>query len=230
MYCLTLRNSPREPHVERELCRVGLHAVELLQHDRDHVDGRRGCWAAHLSALRRGLDAGHEAIVVFEDDCCFWQRGSVGVAGLVEEALSLARRHPHAIVGLGGMAMGAIGATMGKSTRFRRGQYACTHAYVMGAAAARQVIKWEYTGAHIDHELMRLCGSNMVLAVPTVAFQQAYLWDATTTDTASWVYYARTMARNLLGPVAFQVMLEYYWRFVGWLMLVGELMHHSWVG
>lgn len=211
MYCITLKGSARVADVSRELARVGLEDVTLLARTRDVQDGKRGCFESHQAALRAGLADGHDAVVVFEDDVCFRDRGSLPVAQLVEEARALALARPDCIVGIGGMAMGPMGSWV--TPRFCECKFAYTHGIVVGAQVAREMLEWQYHGEHIDRVLQQRANA-MLLAVPSVAFQRSYLHDMTTTeDTVA--YRCLTALRNVLGPAAVQIAFERFWRLVG---------------
>tara|TARA_Y100000389_G_scaffold142658_2_gene140717 strand:+ start:2690 stop:3391 length:702 start_codon:yes stop_codon:yes gene_type:complete len=217
MYCIVLRGSQRIQNVKDELKLYGFGDALIVERDRDVEDGKRGCFESHKAVLAAGLKTDAKAIVVFEDDVRFWDRGALPPKGLIEEAVGLATTTPSLIVGLGGYAAGPIGALLPGTRSFRRSVFACTHCYVCGRDIANEIIKWDYGGEHIDHVLMRRHGSNMALAVPSVAFQASYFWDLTNTENTI-TYKIITYFRNLLGPAIIQVIFEVFWRAVAYLL------------
>lgn len=208
MFVITLRGSRRRADVVAEFARVGLD-VEVVERERDHEDGKRGCFRSHQRVMEIALERGLKSFAVFEDDVVFRQRGhALPVRGVVEETIDLARRRGNAcMIGLGGIATRPIGEPIDGVSRVRAATFAYTHAYVVSDRVAAEVAALEYRGQHIDQVFMKSFENSMALVVPTIAFQRGYLTQPTTTG-ASLAYKFLTVLRNMVSATLLQIVME----------------------
>jgi hypothetical protein len=222
MFVITLRGSRRKADVLAEFERVGLD-VEVVVRERDCEDGKRGCFQSHQHVMQMALARGLDSFAVFEDDVVFHQRSHpLPVKGIVEETIDFARRHPDAMVGLGGIATRPIGQAVNGVSCIRSACFAYTHAYVVSASVAKNVAQLKYAGRHIDQVFMDEFTHRMALVIPTIAFQRGYLAQPTTTG-SSISYKVLTIMRNMISATFFQIGMEFLCR--GWgaaVRLVGK--------
>jgi len=73
IYCISLRGrEDRRREARRQFAVVGLaDQVEFVTVTRHPTNNERGIWKSHLTCLAKGLAAGAENILVFEDDIVF---------------------------------------------------------------------------------------------------------------------------------------------------------------
>ena len=73
IYCISLEErEDRRQSAAAQFSRVGLDGkVEFVIVKRHPVDVEQGTYESHMTCLRKGLEAGAERIVVFEDDILF---------------------------------------------------------------------------------------------------------------------------------------------------------------
>ena len=73
IYCISLKErEDRRQSAAAQFSRVGLDGkVEFVIVKRHPVDVEQGTYESHMTCLRKGLEAGAERIVVFEDDILF---------------------------------------------------------------------------------------------------------------------------------------------------------------
>ena len=210
MFCITLKESRRRKDVIRELSRVGLHSVVVVERDRDISDGKRGCFESHQFVLRKGLQLGSRTVTVFEDDVIFRMRcHNLDVPSLVSRASRVAEDNPNCIVGLGGFVVGKMGEPM-EDKLFRLADFALTHAYVVSSHAAEMISSIEYTQKHIDKVYLESFRNNMIMLTPSIAFQRGYMspYELTTTE-RTMSYFFITILRNIISSFIIQVFLEY---------------------
>ena len=215
MYCITLKGSRRTADVRKELARVGLDEVKVLEFERDYENGMRGCFQSHQAALRRGIESGCKSIVVFEDDVVFREPNdpALAMSTIVQRARSLVEIDPCLIVGLGGLIIGPVHPEP-LFWNFFHAKFACAQAYVISFERAVEVCNIEFHYVHYDKMLFRLFGDNMAVTIPTVAFQSPYYSEMTTTESTLY-YYGLTLGRNVLHPVVVQRIFELFWVCVG---------------
>ena len=73
IYCITLDSRPdRMIEARRQFASVGLEdRVEFVVSTRDAAAPARGIYHSHLRCLSKGLEAGAQHILIFEDDIFF---------------------------------------------------------------------------------------------------------------------------------------------------------------
>ena len=217
MYCIALKKSKRLANVTAEFRKHELD-VKILQFDR-MLDGKRGCFESHQAALRMGVEKGYPSIVVFEDDvtfCCptpsFPRKANDGetAADLICRGRVLVERDPWLVVGLGGLVTASFD-TVPVEWNFYRARFAAAHAYVVSRQAAIQILQLQYNSVHFDMKLQQVFENNMLVCLPTVAYQKAYFFDEVTSTETSLPYFFLTLGRNLLHPLFVQRVFEVFW-------------------
>lgn len=73
IYCISLEDRiDRREQAQKAFDAAGLsHQVEFVVAKRNHRDCERGIYESHRNCIRKGIDAGAQTIVVFEDDIAF---------------------------------------------------------------------------------------------------------------------------------------------------------------
>lgn len=216
---LCLRGSARTPRLKEELSKHGLlECTTIVENERDHEDGLRGCFQSHQKACAEFLvDERLCVLVVFEDDVVFEERRNMSVSRAISEAIEGVRGASAQQVAIGGVPVsplrhrhGAVYATM----------FQMTHAYAIGKKGAMIVRDLRFScsgrimrmGDHLDQHMSRALTQAVVF--PSVAFQRAAI-DATTSHSSSYIYYALTVLRDLVGQRSVQVCLEFFFWVLG---------------
>ena len=72
-YCISVKErKDRKKSAERQFSRIGLSGkVEFLLVDRHPANSEQGIYESHLACLKKGIQAGAQTIVIFEDDVIF---------------------------------------------------------------------------------------------------------------------------------------------------------------
>lgn len=188
LYCISLRKrDDRRQSAKNEFAKVGLdERVEFLIVDRLSYDLEQQIYESHMACLRKGLEAGAQNIVVFEDDIEFDHFDPARLIRCTE----FLRRHPNWKVFL----FGALIRSSAKTTdacvqkvRYR----SLTHAYALNKAYAESLAYEPWQGI-VNDTLFRPLAEDIYAMNPMCAFQKSFATD-------NYKYPRLALIRNLLG-------------------------------
>ena len=205
-WCITTDESARMHEATRMLSDAGFSWVKPFSASRDVADGKRGCFTAHVNAVRAALEADCSFAWIFEDDVAF----SRALTDAERDEIEAVASSSNALVAIGGMAVGPLSPI---TQLVYRGRWNYTHAYVVPRARMRDVCELAYKGEHYDRVLAR--SIPQALVHPGLAYQRPAT-RSTTSD--SPVYHALTEVRNRIGAWIIQALLGWFWVAVGWLL------------
>jgi hypothetical protein len=133
--CINLRDrDDRRAEVCAELRRIGLPAVEFFRAERS-ADRDQGCRDSHFACLGRVLAAGVPQALILEDDVLFQGDHAANLARCAE----FLRTRPECdFLHLGGFVFRRAGRP---APHFLRGGILTTHAYVVRAGWARELLR-----------------------------------------------------------------------------------------
>ena len=175
IYCISLvQRQDRQQSACQEFAAAGLlERVEFVLVEKHGQNPEQGIFESHLLCLEKGLAAGAETILIFEDDILF--------NGFQEEDLE------HACQGLAdypswdGLFLGCIVTGMGTTScrALKRISYRClTHAYAIHRSFAEQLVQIPWQGVPYDGVLKQenekaASGACFFAVQPMFAFQNA---------------------------------------------------------
>lgn len=167
IYCISLMDrEDRQASVKAQFARVGLDQRVVFFLARRHPDNcEQGIFESHQACLKMGLDAGARHILIFEDDVVF---GPIDPHRLSAGIDFFRRQTDHTIFFLGCL----IGKSRPTETPgVRKVRYRClSHAYIVNAALARQIVETPWQGVAFDVAL-RYCTDHHFALYPSIAFQ-----------------------------------------------------------
>jgi hypothetical protein len=205
-WCVTTTESPRIREVHDNLASAGLGWVRDYVTQRDHEDGKRGCFRAHVSAISHAFDeSACDFVWMFEDDVAFERELHPADLARIE---AVAVEHG-ALVAIGGMAVAPLWLVAPPDVY--HGTWNYTHAYVVPRSCADAIKRLKYEGDHYDRVLAR--HFTQLLVHPALAYQRPSTPSLTS---ASPVYHAITSFRNYVGPSLIQWVLGVFWVCVAW--------------
>lgn len=166
VYCISVdERADRRAEAGRQFDAVGLGArVEFLIVPRDPVDPERGIHASHMECFRRGIGAGAQTILVFEDDVVFDRFDG----GVLAESVRFMQETDWNMFFFGCLTF-ATGRTPHRSVlsvRYR----ALTHAYAVRREFAEALLARPWEGRPYDMLLQARC-DRYFAAYPSFAFQ-----------------------------------------------------------
>jgi len=167
IYCISVDDRiDRREQVKKQFADVGLLGrVEFVIVTRHPQNREKGIFESHMLCLRKGLEAGSQHILVFEDDVHF-RDFDPGV--LSEACLHLDRLENWNTLFLGGIT--SMSSKTGVSSLVRIKYRCLAHAYVLNAPFARRIVQEEWTDIPFD-ELLRRNNADFFAIYPMCAFQ-----------------------------------------------------------
>lgn len=209
IYCISLAHrTDRREEAERQFAAVGLSGrVEFLVVEKDSKDPERGCYESHLTCLRKGLEAGAELILVFEDDILF--------SGFSLEKLARAADFCHRHQRFQMLFLGCLvrGSRRTDYPGIRNIDYGClTHAYVVHRRFAEGLVQRPWRNIAYDDFLRTFTEGEMYALSPPIAFQSN-----ARTDNQKWQWLDR-VRRLLGGSRRIQKMNDFYHRRRAWVI------------
>ena len=168
IYCISLiERSDRRKEAKAQFDAVGLlDSVEFVIVKKHPFDCEQGIFESHLLCMKKGLSAGADNIVIFEDDICF-DRFDPRVLGSSIDFLST--EPDWKILFLGCMVKGSR-KTENQSVREIDFRSLC-HAYVISPGFARRLVKDSWRKTPFDDMLRDLRDSHFYSIYPSFAFQ-----------------------------------------------------------
>jgi len=167
IYCISVEErEDRRRSAAAAFSRVGLNGkVEFVVVKRHPFDVEQGMYESHMTCLRRGLEAGAERIVVFEDDVVFDRFD----AGRFRRCIRFLAEHPDWKV----LILGALIRSSRKTTDpfvQKVGYQSLGHAYAINRHYAETVAYQPWRGIVID-TLFRPLTDHLYAVCPMFAFQ-----------------------------------------------------------
>ena len=166
-YCISLdERRDRREEAKRQFGRIGLlEKVEFVIVKKHPHDIEQGIFESHLTCLAKGIQAGADTIVVFEDDILF-ERFNPSDLKNSTDFLSTSQ-HWNALY------FGCL-VTSSKKTKTRsvlKIKYRClTHAYVFSRKFAESLVKIPWRAIAFD-DLLRSLNEEFYAIYPSFAFQ-----------------------------------------------------------
>jgi hypothetical protein len=189
IYCITLDSRPdRMDAAQHQFAAVGLeNQVEFVVSSRDNAAPARGIYQSHLRCLSRGLEAGAQHILVFEDDIFFHRFNA--------RRLSDACRFLHASGHWDAFFLGCLtsGSKRTDQDAVAQVRYRClAHAYALNRPFAERIVREPWRGIPFDAMLRRSDGQFFALN-PMCALQGS----VTSDNDTIWIDRLRTLLGGL---------------------------------
>lgn len=207
IYCIVLEERPdRLEKVRQQFTKVGLASrVEIVLVNRHPTNREQGIMESHLICLNKGLAAGAQTMLIFEDDVFF--------EGFDPAALTTAcdglKENQWDMLLLGGIASKATRTGIKNLLAI---EYRClTHAYAVTREYARIMAQKPWNGEPWDSELKKTRGQFYTL-YPMCAFQGLEGTENQTT-TIAWL-------RTIFGGLPFLQRLNEFYQLHKWAMLL----------
>lgn len=168
IYCISLaQRLDRQVDARNQFARVGLSdRVEFVIVEKHPHDCEQGIYDSHLQCLRKGLEAGAERIMVFEDDIVFDGATPERIAHIIAFIDTHKRWH-----------MLLLGGLVSRSEptdhpSIRRVRYrSLTHAYVIHCRLADDIVRQPWKKVPYDDFLKHLDDRETYALYPSIAFQ-----------------------------------------------------------
>ncbi|HQH17493.1 MAG TPA: hypothetical protein PKZ86_10180 [Smithella sp.] len=201
-YCISLRGrEDRRQSAFREFSKVGLvDRVEFIIVDRISNDFEREVYESHMLCLQKGLEAGANNIVIFEDDVEFDRFNPERL----KKCAQFLKQHPAWKVFL----LGALIRSSAKTTEscVQKVRYqSLTHAYAVNRHYAQTLAFVPWSGI-VNDTLFRPLKEDVYAIYPMCAFQKNFTSD-------NYKYPGLVFFRNILGGLkSIQKAIEFYQR------------------
>ncbi len=169
IYCISLdtRDDRREA-AKHQFEKLGiLHRVEFVLVQKHPSNQEKGIFQSHMECLQRGLEAGAQHILIFEDDILI-QHFQPQV---VTEAISFLQTLPT----WDGFFLGALtsGIASTGAEAVVQVKYRClAHAYALNRSFAKRIAGMAWDGVPFD-DMLRQQGEEFYAISPMIAFQSA---------------------------------------------------------
>ena len=202
LYCISLRGrEDRRQSAFREFSKVGLaDRVEFIIVDRVSNDFEREVYESHMLCMQKGLIAGANNIVIFEDDVEF-DRFS---PERLKKCAEFLRQRPEWKVFLLGALIRSSAATTEPCVQKVRYQ-SLTHAYALNRHYAETLAFVPWSGI-VNDTLFRPLKDDVYAIYPMCAFQKNFTSD-------NYKYPVLVFFRNILGGLkSIQKAIEFYRR------------------
>ena len=166
-YCISLdERGDRRAEAKRQFGKIGLLGrVEFLIVKKHPHNIEQGIFESHLTCMKKGILAGAETIVVFEDDILFERFRSADLKNCID---FLSTHHHWNALYFGCLVSGS------KKTQYRsvtKIKYRClTHAYVFSRKFAESLVKISWRDLPFD-DFLRTLNDEFYSIYPSFAFQ-----------------------------------------------------------
>ena len=201
IYCISIDKRPdRREEARRQFGRVGLlKLVEFVIVNRHDVDREQGIYQSHISCLQKGLAAGAERILIFEDDIIFKGYKSETIKEV--SGFLAAKRQWNALF-LGCIVRKSFKTTCRSVVKI---EYQClAHAYAFNRQFAESIIKKPWEGIPFD-DLLRRINLNFYAVYPSFAFQS-------NSRTDNQTFFVDKLRRIFGGLFFLQKVNEFFYR------------------
>ncbi len=167
IYCISLEERPdRREQARKQFASVGMvDRVEFVIVKKHPDNPVLGIFQSHLRCLAKGLEAGANHILVFEDDVFF--------QGFDEHTLKQACTHLDSLSDWDGFFLGGIsdGSCKTGQPSLVKINYRClTHGYALNNHFARRIVRETWCGSPYD-EVLRQSKGDFYALYPMCAFQ-----------------------------------------------------------
>jgi GR25 family glycosyltransferase involved in LPS biosynthesis len=167
IYCISLHErADRQKHAGIQFDRVGLaDKVEFVMMKKHPQDCEKGIYESHLACIARGLQAGANTMVIFEDDILFDRFRPVNLKACID----FLKVHPDWNAFFFGCLVSGSRRTTNKSVL--KITYRClAHAYVLNRKFAEKIAKIPWQGIPFD-AMLNSSAEGYYAAYPSFAFQ-----------------------------------------------------------
>lgn len=173
IYCISLEErEDRRQAAAISFSKVGLTGkVEFFIVKRHPSDVEQGMYESHINCLRKGLEAGAESIVVFEDDVVFDRFDAVRF----KQCTQFLVEHPDWKVLLFGALIRSSRKTANPSIQ-KVSYQSLAHAYALNRPYAETITNKPWQGIIID-TLFRTLTDHLYAVYPMFAFQKDFASD-----------------------------------------------------
>ena len=202
LYCVSLRErEDRRRSAREQFAKVGLgDRVEFVLGERHPFDMEVGVYESHMLCLRKGLEAGAENIVIFEDDVEFDRFDPERLKNCTD----FLKQHPEWKVLLLGALICSSRKTANPHVQKVRYQ-SLTHAYVLNRPYA-ETLAYEPWQGIVNDTLFRPLTDDIYALYPMCAFQKDFTSD-------NYKYPNLVIIRRMLGGLKrIQKAFEFYHR------------------
>jgi hypothetical protein len=202
LYCISLQErEDRRKSALKEFSKVGVaDRVEFVIGERHPYDIEQQVYESHMMCLRKGLEAGAQTIVIFEDDVGFDRFDPERLRNCTE----FLRQHPDWKV----LLLGALIRSSHKTTNpcVQKVRYqSLTHAYALNRHYA-ETLAYEPWQGIVNDTLFRPLTDDLYAIYPMCAFQKNFTSD-------NYKYPKLVLTRRLLGGLKrIQKANEFYQR------------------
>jgi len=168
VYCISLDERPdRRVEAQAQFAKVGLgHKVEFVIVPKHPTDCEQGIYESHLSCLAKGIEAGGERILIFEDDILFHRFSPQALHGCIDFLSAQKQWH---MLFLGCMVKGSRRTAYPAVRKIR--YRSLTHAYVIHRSFAETLVRHAWQKVPYDDYLRDLEDEQMYAAYPSFVFQ-----------------------------------------------------------
>ena len=173
IYCISLEErDDRRQSAKASFAKVGLAGkVEFIIVKKHPSDVMQGMYESHMTCLRKGLQAGAQNIVVFEDDVVFERFNPERLKNCTE---FLAHHHDWKVLLLGALLRSSKKTTNPCVQKVRYQSLA--HAYALNRPYAQTLAYQPWCGI-INDTLFRPLKDNIYAIYPMFAFQEDFVSD-----------------------------------------------------
>ena len=168
IYCISLdERSDRRKEAKAQFDAVGLlNSVEFVIVKKHPIDCEQGIFESHLLCMKKGLSAGADNIVIFEDDICF---DRFSPQALKSSTDFLSTKPNWKILFLGCMVKGS--RKTGNKSVLKINFRSLCHAYVISPGFAQRLVMDSWQKTPFDDMLRDLRDNHFYAVYPSFAFQ-----------------------------------------------------------
>jgi len=168
IYCISLdERSDRRKEAKAQFDAVGLlNSVEFVIAKKHPVDCEQGIYESHLLCMKKGISAGADNILIFEDDICF-DRFSLQI---LESSIVFLSSEPNWKILFLGCMVKESRKTENKSVLNIDFRSLC-HAYVISPGFAQRLVEGSWQKTPFDDMLRDLRDNHFYAVYPSFAFQ-----------------------------------------------------------
>ena len=168
IYCISLAHRlDRQEEARAQFAAVGLvDRVEFLIVEKHPVDCEQGIYESHLKCMRKGIAAGAERIMVFEDDIVFDRVTPERIAQVSAFLNTHTRWH---MLFLGCMVSSSTPTDNASILKIR--YRSLTHAYLVHRKFAEYIVAQPWRRVPYDDFLKQLKDNESYALYPSIAFQ-----------------------------------------------------------
>ncbi len=206
IYCISLVDrKDRQAEARDQFNQVGLaDRVEFVIVEKHPTNCEEGIYTSHLLCLKKGLEAGAERILIFEDDVVF---DKVTPEKLSQAKVFLTTHEHWHILFLGCMVRRSSPTTFPSILNI--GFRSLTHGYAIHRRFAEFLIRQTWQNVPYDDFLRDLCDEEMYILYPSIAFQS-------NSESDNERYLPLDRFRRLCGGLQkLQIRNEFYHRYRG---------------